>query len=103
MLYEINNTHMSNEDLIGVWKSDSNKKYGDVTMEFNSDRSLTYTVKEGDKKQIINLIYWVEDDYLYTDQPSSPKIEKTKISLDDTGKLVLDYEGMPTSFTKFKL
>lgn len=90
---------MNKEDLIGIWKSDSDKPYGDVTMEFNSDGSLTYTTLEGDKRQIINLVFWLEDNYLFTDQPSSPKVEKTKVSMGN-GKMILDYSGKLVTFSK---
>ncbi len=90
---------INKNDLIGTWTSDSTKELGDITLEFKPNGELVYSVKENNKKQIINLIYWLEGDYIYTDQPSSPRIEKTLAKLKDN-KLVLDYSGIETSYSK---
>lgn len=86
------------EDLIGEWKSDSDKEYGEVSMHFNADDTLVYSVSENGKKQIINLIYWIEGGYLCTDQPSAPKVEKTEAEIKDN-KLILNYDNVVVSFS----
>src|SRR3989344_4492189 len=97
MSLETNNRMVDKNDLIGIWQADSDMEYGNASMQFSADGSLTYTVLENGKKQIINLIYWLEGDYLCTDQTSSPKVEKTRVRIEN-GKLLLDYSGTVTSF-----
>lgn len=90
---------INKNDLIGIWTSDSTKELGDITLEFKSNGELVYSVKENDKKQVINLVYWLEGDYIYTDQPSAPKIEKTEAKIVE-GKLSLNYTGTVVSFSR---
>ena len=90
---------LNNEQLLGIWHVDTKDVFGDVTLEFSSDGTLRYVVREKEKSQIMNLTYRIDGDYLITDQPSSPKIEKTKAKI--TGdKLVLNYNGKEVYYTR---
>ncbi len=55
--------------LKGNWRSDVKDKntkelIGDVTINFAANGKLTYVVKGGDKKQVINLVYWCQGNLL---------------------------------------
>lgn len=90
---------LEEKDLFGIWRSVSSREYGDIIVEFKPDGSLIYTILEDGKRQIINLRYWIEDDYLCTDQPSSPKLEKTALRMDGAD-LIFDNGRTPIAFTK---
>ncbi len=91
------------DELIGKWIADPHEvaasKQEDVTLEFYGDGNLKYTIQLGDKKQVILLTYEMEGEYLVTDQPSKPKIEKTKATIED-GDLILDYGGSISRYQK---
>jgi hypothetical protein len=91
------------EQLVGKWISaDADKNAGEprTSLEFRDDGTLTYTIHgTGGKEEIIRLTFTVDGEYLITDQPSRPSVEKTRATLLD-GKLCLDYEGHVTCYTK---
>jgi hypothetical protein len=91
------------DELIGKWISDPHEvaasKQEDVTLEFYGDGNLKYTIQAGDKKQVMLLTYEVEGEYLITDQPSKPRIEKTKAMIED-GELILDYNDAISRYIK---
>lgn len=71
-----------------------------VTMTFTEDGKLVYVIRQKDSKQIMNLMYRVEGQRLITDQPSSPKEERTKFSFDADGNLLLEYAESKAWFTR---
>ena len=73
-------------DLVGSWESDmddeqTRQRIGRARIEFYSDKMLGYVTFDGDKTQIIKLTYDVHDDFIVTDQPSQPKIQRTRFEL----------------------
>ncbi len=64
-----------------------------VTMEFKPDGRLIYAIHEGNKTQLIHLVYHVEGDTIISDQPSAPREERTRFVLTSDGQLLLDYGG----------
>src|SRR6476661_11111019 len=92
------------KQLEGAWISDSEDEatknnIGNVTMTFTKDGKLYYEIQEGEKLQRLNMVYWTSGDTLYSDQPSSPRQERTKYKIEKEGRLTLEYEG---TITKFK-
>ena len=90
--------------LFGAWISDqadeiTRQTLGDVTMTFTPSGELTYKIKESDRIQIINMTFWTENDYIISDQPSSPRKERTRFVLEDD-RLILEFEGQKTRFLK---
>lgn len=82
------------EKLLGLWRSDPNdlnslREYGLITMEFKHDGTLIYTIHEKHKEQKSLLNFKVENNIIITDQPSSPRIERTPFMFTTDGKLVL--------------
>jgi hypothetical protein len=87
---------MTDLRLIGTWRTDPNDgrslhEYGDVSMRFEKGGTLVYTVHLPDKEQIVRLTYRVDGDWLVTDQPSSPRQERTRFRLMPDGRLALTY------------
>jgi hypothetical protein len=96
---------LENQQLAGKWRSDPRdvdglSEFGDVSLDFSPNGALTYTIHAGDKRQIILLTYRVEDGVLVTDQPSSPKEERTRFRLTPFGKLVLLHEPKPAIYVR---
>jgi len=60
-------------------------------MEFQSGGTLLYTITEDQKTQIIRLTYKVEGATLITDQPSSPRLERTTYAFQSDDVLLLEH------------
>lgn len=90
------------EQLVGAWKADSNPfdPQEELYLQFDVDGKLTQTSKKGDKQDVIFLTFKVENEDLVTDQPSAPRIERTKIKMENE-KLILDYNGTEAVFSRY--
>ena len=93
--------------LIGTWVSDPEdqggvQEFGHATLEFEEDGQLTYTVHaEGkDRKRILFSVFRVEGDTLVTNQPSSPREERTAYSFDPGGRLTLWFGGQRSVYVR---
>ena len=96
--------NMSNEtnpafSVAGRWRQVS-PAGEDVTMVFTRDGKLTYSIHDGDKIQVINMVYEVSGNQIITDQPSNPRREISLVSFEPSGILVLDYDGEKTRFKR---
>lgn len=69
-------------------------------MAFSSDGKLTYSIHDGDKIQVINMVYEVSGNQIITDQPSNPRREISLFSFEPSGILVLAYDGEKTRFRR---
>jgi hypothetical protein len=95
----------SHLELIGLWAIDPSDEaaracFGDVEMELHANGSMTYTINEVGKKQVILLRYHVEDSELVTTQPSAPREERTRFTLASDGRLVLEYRGVHAHYVR---
>jgi hypothetical protein len=92
----------SGNDLEGRWRlAQTEEPLGDdVVLEFHSDGKLTYIIREGAKRQVMNLTYRVVGDTIVTDQPSQPKEEVTRFGIDADGTLVLEFGGTRSWFRR---
>ena len=90
--------------LIGQWRFlCADKKAPDqsgVVITFDKLGGITYEIKAQEKTQIIKLFYRVENDWLITDQPSNPKVERTRFQITPSGELVLEFEGTKSWYQK---
>lgn len=87
--------------LVGSWSIDPTdeaglRTFGRCTMEFQPNGQLIYTVPEG--KML--LTYRVEGDVLVTDQPSHPRVERTRFVFAPDGSLVLEKAGQRGRFRR---
>lgn len=97
-------THIFNV-IIGKWVTDHEDKesinqFGNVSLVFSTNGILKYIIHEDEKDQIIFLTYRIEGDFLITDQPSTPKEERTRFEITADGHLVLYYEKDKSIFIK---
>jgi hypothetical protein len=97
----------SDKQLIGTWQSDLNDQdtknaIGDVIMHFTIDGKLIYEINTSEKTQIMNLTFKTKDGFIISDQPSSPRVEKTKYTLVEENYLILEFEGKQSKFIRTK-
>lgn len=93
-----------NSFIQGSWTTDpadpeTIRRLGRVTMTFDKD-GLTYVVHGNESDQVILLTYRIEGDLLVTDQPSSPREERTRFIFMPDGRLCLIYNNEPTFFVR---
>lgn len=90
--------------LIGRWRlfrADSSLDFApNVRMEFLDGGRLRYSFEAGDAQQSIMLIYRVEADMLYTDNPSAPHARETKFWFGPGDVLALDFAGAVAWFIR---
>lgn len=93
-------------DLVGKWrlvKSEGETLYEeDSEMVFAADGKLSYSIPDKDTGRIaiMNLLYKAQGDYLITDQPSSPREEKTAFMFETKDTLVLKHGGTTAWFER---
>jgi hypothetical protein len=89
-------------DLVGCWHlmraDDASAEPAEA--DFREDGRLYYSVLSGDRWQIMKLRYRVDGGLLVTDQPSHPREERTRFSMDADGSLILEFEGQRSWFKK---
>lgn len=94
------------EDLLGSWHSapgdeTGEARYGRATLHFRDDGRLTYsTNEEGGREQRIELTFRVEHDAIVTDQPSSPRQERTRFSIEEGNRLSLWFQGERSTYLR---
>jgi hypothetical protein len=92
--------------LIGKWNSDAGDapgqhSYGKATLEFGADGSLVYTIHESDRDQVMLLTFRLEEPgIIVTDQPSSPRPERTAYEVTPQGKLILAFGGEESRYVR---
>jgi hypothetical protein len=73
------------------------------TMEFLPGGKLRYVFETRSKKEIVNLVYFIENDTIVTDQPSHPQTERTRFRFEDDNTLVLEHDGILQRFKREKI
>ena len=82
--------------LVGRWRLIRSEAPGpsqSVILEFSPDGALTYSIRLPDRTQILNLTYKVDGNNILSDQPSAPRKESTRFSIDSKGVLELEKSG----------
>ncbi|MDX3966641.1 MAG: hypothetical protein QHD01_08585 [Bradyrhizobium sp.] len=92
-------------NLVGAWLVDETDelalaRLGNVLLEFDESGGLRYTIRERNKRQIVNLRYRVEGSTIVTDQPSAPQVERTQFWFAEHGVLTLAFGGIPYRFVR---
>lgn len=89
--------------LHGVWmlvRTEGGIDIGDgVEMDIQPNGNLIYAIRQGDKLQIMKMVYRVEGDELVTNQPSAPREERTRFEITD-GVLALAFGGARSWFRR---
>jgi hypothetical protein len=81
--------------LVGCWQlvQPADNLGEPAEADFRADGQLVYSVLSGDRWHIMRLVYAVDGDMIVTDQPSSPRKERTRFALEADGTLMLDLGG----------
>lgn len=83
--------------LIGRWRllrADTSLDFApNVAMEFLPGGRLRYAFDAGGNPQSIMLVYRVEGDVLYTDNPAAPHARETRYGFGPGDVLILDFAG----------
>src|SRR5688572_3238395 len=83
--------------LIGRWrlfKADPTLDFApNVRMEFLDGGRLRYSFDVGENPQSLMLVYRVDQDMLYTDNPSAPHARETRFWFGSGDVLALDFAG----------
>jgi hypothetical protein len=69
-------------------------------VDFRADGRLFYSVRSGNRWQIMKLTYNVDGDLLVTDQPSAPRQERTRFQLESSDDLILEFGGERSHFKR---
>jgi hypothetical protein len=90
--------------VLGCWElvRSSDQATEPSEADFREDGRLLYSVLSGDRWQIMKLTYRVEGDVLITNQPSSPREERTRFFFESDGTLVLELGGQRSWFRRAK-
>jgi hypothetical protein len=94
-----------NNELIGVWNSDQSdeatkENTGNVKMTFTEDGKLIYDINTGSKVQRMNLVYKIDGDNIISDQPSHPQKQSSKFKVEDSNRLIIEFEGEKAVFIR---
>jgi hypothetical protein len=88
---------MARDWLLGTWRlmrADPELDFAPgVRMEFCSQGLLHYHIDVGGRDQVVELVYRVEGDLLYTDNPASPHSMTVRIEHGAGDILMLDFAG----------
>ena len=95
----------SSHELLGRWTTDPTdteaiEEYGQTTVVFSADGSLTYIIHGEGRDQVIIMKYRVDDGVLVTDQPSQPGEERTAFTITPDLKLVLEFGGSRSRYVR---
>jgi hypothetical protein len=92
------------EQLLGKWRlfrADASLDFApNVSMEFQQGGRLRYGFDAGTNEQSVMLVYRVEGDILFTDNPSAPHARETRFHFGAGDVLVLDFAGATAWFMR---
>jgi hypothetical protein len=95
---------LPDQRLLGRWRlfrADPSLDFApNVRMEFLDGGRLRYSFDAGETAQSIMLIYRVEADMLYTDNPAAPHARETKFWFGPGEVLALDFAGAVAWFIR---
>lgn len=98
---------MTTDWLLGTWRlmrADPPLDFAPgVRMEFLAEGQLNYHVDVGGKDQVIALVYRVEGDVLFTDNPAAPHSMSVRIQHGPGDVLVLDFAGAKALLVRERL
>jgi hypothetical protein len=89
--------------LLGLWRQVEPEPAAPVLMKFSRGGRLEYHVVELDGVGIVKLTYRVQGSNIISNQPSSPREERTRFEFVGPNELVLDYGGEETCFARVVL
>jgi len=94
---------MESSRLVGRWKRVQGEGQADddhAILEFTPTGDLTYAIELPDGAQVIKLKYEVVGDEIVTDQPSRPRLERSRFYFENVDTLVVEFDGLRTWFRR---
>jgi hypothetical protein len=88
----------SGDALTGTWRQTGAPQ--STEMIFHADGRLEYRILEGSVLQIMKLTYRVEGDEIVSDQPSSPREERTNFRFEGSNVLILTHGGEESRYER---
>ncbi len=90
--------------LVGCWHlvRVEGQPYEPAEADFREDGTLYYSVLAGPRWQIMKLTYRVDGDTIISNQPSSPREERSRFALAQDGTLTLEFGGVQSVFRRGK-
>lgn len=93
------------EQLLGTWEIDTNderavREFGNVSLRFSEDGTLTYVVHSSEKDEVILMTYEVEGNVIVSTQPSAPRVERTRFEFIDSNVLRLRLGDLESTFLR---
>jgi hypothetical protein len=94
--------NLESSALIGCWQlvKAEGQPYEPAEADFRGDGRLFYSVLSGERWRIMRLQYRIEGDTLVTDQPSSPREERSRFVLEPDGTLTMEFGGIKSVFRR---
>lgn len=91
--------------LLGNWRTDpsdtaSLERFGSTRLRFEDDGTMTYVIETENTDQVILLTFEVDGRNLVTDQPSAPRIERTRFRFTQDGLLVLERDEESSRYVR---
>jgi hypothetical protein len=97
-------TNPTDSRLIGRWRlvrADPSLDFApSVCMEFLDGGRLRYEFHAGGNLQSLMLIYRIDGDLLYTDNPAAPHVQETRFRFGPGDVLTLDFAGAVAWFLR---
>lgn len=98
------NDAASNQRLLGRWRllrADRTLDFApDVRMDFRENGRLLYSFSVGNRRQVIMLVYRVEDDILHTDNPVATHRISAHFHFGEGDALIFDFAGAVAYFVR---
>ena len=91
-------TRPSRDALTGTWRQTGGPQ--STEMIFDADGRLEYRILESSVLQIMKLTYRVEGHEIVSDQPSSPREERTTFRFEGPNVLVLTHGGEESRYER---
>ena len=97
-------TDLPDPRLLGRWRlvrADPGLDFApNVRMEFQPGGRLHYAFTVGDQPQMVMLIYRVEGDVLFTDNPAAPHATTSRVWFGPGELLAIDFAGAVANFIR---
>jgi|SRR5581483_7033417 len=90
------------KSVVGCWHlvRTEGQPYEPAEADFRDDGMLYYSVLSEHRWQIMKLRYQIEGETLVTDQPSHPRVERSRFALAPDGTLTIEFGGNKSTFRR---
>ena len=82
--------------------SDRADEYGTTRLHFFADGDLLFSVISATEEEVFRLTYVTVGGEIISDQPSAPRQERTRYTIEDPRILLLERQGVRTRYLKIQ-